>query len=143
MPTVLRRGHPSRSRQAGPILVVEDDRAIRAFVCMVLESEGHAVVAAADGAAALEAVRDLLPAVILLDMRMPIMDGWAFAQAYRQEPPPHAPIIACTAMIDADICAAEIGAEASLGKPFDGRTLLATVSPYVERTRRRRAGGRS
>ena len=115
----------------GPILVVDDDEGIREFVSLVLADEGYEVVTAPHGAAALEFVARRVPAVILLDMRMPVMDGWQFAQAYRQRPGPHAPIIVVTAARDAGERAAEIGAEGVLAKPFRLADLLAVVEGHA------------
>src|SRR5919199_497806 len=79
------------------VLVVEDDESIRECVQVVLEDEGYDVIEASDGAAALALLDTVWPDVILLDMLMPGMDGWAFAVAYRQRPGPHAPIVVITA----------------------------------------------
>jgi CheY-like chemotaxis protein len=117
--------------EVGQILVVDDDEGIREFVELALSDEGYQVATASHGAAALEFLVDQLPAVILLDMRMPIMDGWAFARAYRQRPGPHAPIIVVTAAREAADRAKEIGAEGVLSKPFFLAELLAAVEPYA------------
>jgi CheY-like chemotaxis protein len=115
------------------ILVVDDDTSIRSFVEMALDGEGYAVSTATNGAQAL-AVTDLMqPDLILLDMRMPIMDGWTFARRYRGKPPPHAPIVVITAATDAGERAAEIQADGYLGKPFDLDELLGLVSRYTSR----------
>ena len=116
---------------SGPILVVDDDEGIREFVSLVLEDEGYEVVTAPHGAAALEFVARRVPAVILLDMRMPVMDGWQFAQAYRQRPGPHAPIIVVTAAPDAGERAVQIGAAGVLAKPFHLAELLTLVEGYA------------
>ena len=71
------------------------------------------------------------PRLILLDMRMPVMDGWSFAAAYQALPGHHAPICVMTAAPDAAAHAAEIGAAAVLSKPFELDTLLATVAQYL------------
>ena len=118
---------------ARPILVV-DDEPLRRLLCWTLTDEGYAVTAAPDGAAALALVHAVPPGLILLDMRMPVMDGWAFARRYRARPGPHAPIICVTAAADAAAVAArgaQIGAVASLGKPFDLDELLALVRRYL------------
>ena len=73
-----------------PILVVDDDEAILSAVESTLADEGYPVVTAPDGAAALDVVERQQPTAILLDMKMPVMDGWAFARAYRQQPGPRA-----------------------------------------------------
>ena len=67
---------------ARPILVVDDDPEILAMLRDFLESEGLAVRTAANGAEALEALDEVMPALILLDMRMPVLDGWAFAKRF-------------------------------------------------------------
>jgi CheY-like chemotaxis protein len=86
---------------------------------MAASAIGYGVVSVGDGAAALECLATSQPAVILLDMRMPTMDGWAFAQAYEHLPEPHAPVIVMTAAHDAAMRAAEINAAAYLAKPFN------------------------
>ena len=113
------------------VLVVDDDEGIRDLVAVVLADQGYEVSVAEHGAAALDLLRKERPAAILLDMRMPVMDGWAFAAAYRQLPAPHAPIIVLTAARDAAQRAAEIGADAALGKPFTVAELAACVAQYA------------
>src|SRR5688500_15417693 len=100
-----------------PVLVVDDEDPIRGFVVLTLAQEGYAVVEASDGATALARIYEAAPSLILLDMRMPGMDGWEFARRYRALPAPHAPIICLTAAAtEADAVArgAQIGAAASL-----------------------------
>ena len=65
-----------------------------------------------------------MPDLIVLDMRMPIMDGWEFARRYRELPGPHAPIIVFTAARDAGERASEIAADAYLSKPVSLDDLL-------------------
>jgi CheY-like chemotaxis protein len=113
------------------VLVVDDDEGIRELVAMALSSAGYEVMCAADGAVALELLTTSRPAVILLDMLMPKVDGWKFAQLYEQRPGPHAPIIVLTAAHDANARAAEIKAAASLTKPFRLDALFACVEQYA------------
>jgi two-component system chemotaxis response regulator CheY len=113
------------------ILVVEDDDSIRDLVDLVLSGAGYEVLTATDGAAALQVVRTARPDLVLLDMRMPIMDGWEFARRYRARPEPHAPIVVLTAARDAAVRAAEIHANGYLGKPFDVDELLLLVSRHA------------
>jgi urea transport system substrate-binding protein len=117
------------------ILVVDDDTSIRSFVEMALDSVGYAVSTAGNGSEALEVTDQVQPDLILLDMRMPVMDGWTFAKKYRQQDGPHAPIVVITAATDAGQRAAEIEADGFLGKPFDLDDLLKLVSRYTSRTR--------
>lgn len=113
------------------VLVVEDDEGIREFVETALSDEGYEVMTAPHGAAALGLLEQRPPAIILLDMRMPVMDGWQFAQAYRAQPGPHAPIIVVTAAREATERAAQIGAEGVLPKPFHLAELLEVVEAHV------------
>jgi CheY-like chemotaxis protein len=113
------------------ILVVEDDDSIRDLVDIVLSSAGYEVLTASDGAVALQVVGSVHPDLVLLDMRMPVMDGWEFARQYRAGPEPHAPIVVLTAARDAAERAAEIHANGYLGKPFEVPDLLAMVSRYA------------
>lgn len=112
---------------AEPILLVDDDPAIREFVALVLEDEGYTVVGAPNGLDALRRIEHQAPALILLDMHMPLMNGWDFAEAYRTGPPPHAPIIVMTAGHSAHDAAADIQASGVLPKPFDIDELIALV----------------
>jgi CheY-like chemotaxis protein len=112
--------------QERPILVVEDDEPIRSTVESVLADASYLVVTAPNGAAALDLAERQPPALILLDMNMPVMDGWAFARVYRERPGPRAPIVVMTA-VDAGRRAADVDAEAYLGKPFELAELLSLV----------------
>ncbi|HEV2122377.1 MAG TPA: response regulator, partial [Chloroflexota bacterium] len=98
---------------------------------LALSEEGYEVVTAPDGAVALERVQEYPPGVILLDMRMPVLDGWAFAQAYRQLPGPHAPIVVVSAELSEGAAAAAIGADAFVPKPFDLNEITQVVQQYV------------
>jgi CheY-like chemotaxis protein len=111
--------------------VVEDEAEIRDFVAMVLNSEGYRVTTAPNGAAALAEVGREPYDLILLDMRMPVMDGWSFARAYREARGPHAPIVVLTAARDAAERADQIHAEGFLGKPFDLDDLLSMVAQHA------------
>lgn len=113
------------------VLVVDDEEGIREVVDMILSAEGYEVVAAADGAAALAAAGERPPDVVLLDMRMPGMDGWQFAEAYRQAPGRHAPIVVMTAAQDAASRASEVAADGCLAKPFDLDELVRTVERFA------------
>ena len=112
-----------------PVLVVDDDPAIRAAVRDVLEQEGIPVETAVDGSDALAKVQERLPRLVLLDMRMPGMDGWGFARALRQlelEPP----VVVMTAAADARRWADEIGAVGVVPKPFGASELIGAIQRY-------------
>ncbi len=110
------------------MLVVDDDPDILEVICDILEGEGYRVSRARHGLEALDRVAQERPAVILLDLMMPVMDGVDFATRLRaRETDWAAPIV----VISADgnpRRAASIGASAYLAKPFDIETLLGQVA---------------
>ena len=67
------------------VLIVEDDRNIAELLQMYLEKEGYAVTVAGDGGKGLEKFRAIKPDLVLLDVMMPVMDGWAVCKAIRAE----------------------------------------------------------
>ena len=108
------------------VLVVEDDRFIRESVSAALDAWGYTVTTAADGAEALDLVASAPPALVILDMHMPVLDGWAFARAVHDQGLP-IPILAMTAAGNAADIAQGIGAAGWLGKPFSIKTLISEV----------------
>ncbi|HKY52507.1 MAG TPA: response regulator [Candidatus Limnocylindria bacterium] len=118
------------------VLVVDDDTSILDTVTAILSGEGYDVVSAASGEEALAAVARKQPVVILLDMRMPVMDGWAVARALRSQGL-SVPIVVMTAAESAKRWADEVGAEGYLAKPFGLDELLTIVQRF------RSPGGRS
>lgn len=118
----------------GRVLVVDDELDICDLIETALTEEGYSVLTAANGAAALQALAgppSFAPDVILLDLRMPVLDGWAFAQTYRALPGPHVPIVALTATLDPADSASQIGADDVLAKPFELSELLRVVSRFA------------
>ena len=119
------------------ILVVDDDPAIAGTVCDLLEMEGYQTGSAGHGLAALDLCAQREPDAIVLDMRMPLMDGWEFARRYRTVSRRPAPIICMTAARDAAQWAAQIQADAHVAKPFDVEALLNTVEEVLGSARSR------
>jgi DNA-binding response OmpR family regulator len=115
------------------VLVVEDDADLLALMEMILVDAGRRVRTAAEGRAALARVAEEMPGLILLDMRMPGMNGWEFAREFRARHGRAAPIVVVTAAENARRRAREIGAEAWLAKPFDLDEVLAIVSRFLDR----------
>ena len=113
-----------------PILVIDDDPAIRATVAEILTSEGYTVATATNGADGLQSLERIHPALVLLDMRMPMLDGWGFARALRARGI-RIPILVMTAAQDARRWAREIDAEGFVAKPFDLLDLLDAVGRFV------------
>lgn len=109
------------------VLVVDDDPDILDAICDILEVEHYRVSRARNGVEALECVEAERPAVILLDLMMPVMDGVTFAHELRERPAvSDVPIL----VISADgnpARAASVGARGYLAKPFDIDTLLGYV----------------
>lgn len=117
------------------ILVVDDEDPIREFVSQVLIEENYAVTTAHNGAQALELINQgYRPKLILLDMRMPIMNGWDFTKAYRQLPITQVPIVVMTAATDASAFASDVKADSFLAKPFNLDDLLEKVSRFTDNT---------
>jgi CheY-like chemotaxis protein len=113
-----------------PILVIDDDPAILSTVTDILEFEGYQVEQARNGVEGLAHVASGLPRLVLLDMRMPVLDGWGFAGALRARGI-HLPILVMTAAQDARRWAQEIGADGYIAKPFDVPALLLAVEGLV------------
>jgi CheY-like chemotaxis protein len=109
-----------------PILVVDDDPTILATVSETLDMEGYPVVTATNGREALEAVERDSPTIVLLDMRMPVLDGWGFMRVARERHM-NLKVVVMTAAADARRWAAEIGAQGVLAKPFELDELIAAV----------------
>jgi CheY-like chemotaxis protein len=108
------------------VLVVDDEPDIRATVSAMLETEGYAVDLAANGADALVTLEASQPDLILLDMRMPVLDGWGFAAELRRRGH-QVPIVVMTAARDAARWADEIAADGFVAKPFRYDDLIGAV----------------
>ena len=119
-------------KSTGGILVVDDDPDMRDFLQLVLTSMGFEVASAANGQEALDVIKDHAPDLILLDMKMPVMNGWEFCRALegRGACPP---IVVITAAPDPAARAAEVHADGWLGKPFEYADLEATVRRFAAR----------
>ena len=115
------------------VLVIDDDDALCEVLRDHLSAEGYAVATVSQGAAALELVREHQPAVILLDLRMPIMDGWSFAEQYRRVSQSPAAIILISSARDLAGVSRSIGAASHLQKPFDLASVTMLVTDAVRR----------
>ena len=114
------------------ILVIDDDPAILTTVAEILHDEGYIVRQAGNGLEGLAALEQRPPALILLDMRMPVLDGWGFMRALRERKL-EVPLVVMTAAQDARRWAQEVGATGFLAKPFDLLELLAVVEQHAPR----------
>jgi two-component system chemotaxis response regulator CheY len=96
---------------------------ILSAVTEILEFEGYAVERATNGAEGLAVIARVRPALILLDMRMPVLNGWEFAHALNEQGL-KIPTLVMTAAQDARRWAREIGADGYIAKPFQITDLL-------------------
>jgi CheY-like chemotaxis protein len=111
------------------ILVVDDDPDILEALSEILEAEGFEIRRARNGKEALERLEPDSPQLILLDLMMPVMDGWEFAQRMRQKPAAISsiPLIVLSADRNVGNKATDIGAVGYLAKPFELNDLLEMV----------------
>ena len=119
---------------ATTVLVVEDDRNIAELLQLYLEKEGYAVTIAGDGGQGMEKFRTIQPDLVLLDVMMPVMDGWAVCNAIRAES--QTPIIMLTAKGETSdkVQGLKAGADDYITKPFEMREVLARIEAVLRRT---------
>ena len=119
---------------ATTILLIEDDRNISELLQLYLNKEGYRVTAAYDGKQGLEMFRTLQPDLILLDVMMPVMNGWDTCRAIRAES--QVPIIMLTAKSETDdkVMGLKSGADDYITKPFEMREVLARIEAILRRT---------
>lgn len=121
------------ARDAATILVVEDDEPIRLALRELLEVEGYEVVLACDGAQALQRIARELPALVVTDLQMPVLDGAQLCARLRGERrTAEIPIVVLTAAHRLDGVRERV--DAVLRKPFDIDVLLATVAQFIRPT---------
>jgi CheY-like chemotaxis protein len=110
------------------VLVVEDEAGIREVLAAALADEGYEVRAAGDGRAGLAVLHAWLPHVILLDLMMPVMDGWAFrAEQCRLDAARHIPVIVLSGARDVPASTDQLGVAGAIPKPFDLDVVLDRV----------------
>ena len=117
------------------VLIVDDDPDSRALLEITLTSAGHSVATAANGAEALVAAKNLRPRVILLDLAMPVMDGFAFRAAQLQDRDiATIPVICVSGRHDASRAARELKLDACVSKPFCLDEIVQRVAEVVARS---------
>ena len=116
------------------ILVIEDNEQNLYLTTFILEKRGHQVIAARDGSQGIELAQALRPALILLDIQLPVMDGYAVAEALRSSPAlAHIPIVAVTSYAmpgDRERCL-ESGCDGYSEKPIDPTTFADEVAGFL------------
>ena len=115
------------------ILVVEDDRNISDLIRMYMEKEGFEVRSAYDGGKAIEEFEKQAPDLVLLDIMLPVMDGWAVCRKIRETS--KVPIIMLTAKgeVNDRITGLEMGADDYIVKPFEMKELSARIKAVLRR----------
>ena len=115
------------------VLIVEDDRNIAELLQLYLEKEGYAVAVANDGGQGLSKFRAIKPDLVLLDVMMPVMDGWSVCKAIRNES--QTPVIMLTAKGETDdkVTGLKIGADDYITKPFEMKEVLARIEAVLRR----------
>ena len=118
---------------AHTVLIVEDDPNIADLLHLYLEKDGYTTEIAPDGGKAVEKFRQIQPDLVLLDVMLPVMDGWEVLRTIRQES--KTPVIMLTAKgeIEDRIIGLELGADDYLIKPFSPRELVARVRALFRR----------
>jgi CheY-like chemotaxis protein len=117
----------------GVVLVVDDDSATRELLARFLERDGFRVAAAAGGREGLEMARSLAPRVILLDVTMPRMDGWAVLRAIRGDAALHDTPVIMVTVLDEQTRAYALGATDYLKKPVDWDELHRVMAQFHPR----------
>ncbi|HLZ27829.1 MAG TPA: response regulator [Chloroflexota bacterium] len=115
------------------VLIVEDEEPIRAVITDVLRDRGFQAVPAANGAEALELLDTVRPDVVVLDLLMPVMHGWAFMESYFQRVDGRPiPIVVVSVNPALPRSFNRLGVKNIVAKPFDVDALLAAVEQAVE-----------
>jgi two-component system, NtrC family, response regulator len=116
------------------LLVVDDEPAIGRLIALMLARSGILVQFAASGYEALTLIRTAPPALVLLDLNMPVMDGEAFLDEYEHLPAPRPPVVLFTAMREDAIQRVSSRVAAVLQKPVVKERLLQTIRQYWQPT---------
>lgn len=118
----------------GPVLVVEDDSKTSSLISLYLQREGYATAVAFDGVEALELVRRQNPAIVVLDLMLPKLDGWEVCRRIRQFS--DVPILMLTARGEEfdRVLGLTMGADDYIVKPFSPRELIARIKAVLRRT---------
>ena len=116
------------------VLLVEDDRPLRTTVATVAQAAGYAVTAVADGASAINAIEEGGFDIVLLDLGLPVMDGWAVLDRLREQAAPSVIVISARGESSDKVRALDAGADDYLAKPFGSDELLARIRAVLRRS---------
>ena len=119
---------------ATKVLIIEDDNNIADLLRLYLEKENYEVAIASDGGKGVETFRRFQPDLVLLDLMLPVLDGWGVCRAIRAES--KTPIIMLTAKSETEdkITGLKQGADDYITKPFEMRELLARIEAVLRRS---------
>ena len=118
------------TKTTSSVLVVDDEPQVVWMLQFSLEAEGYRTLSARDGRAALDEVREHHPSVVLLDIMMPVMDGWAFLEELQTLPAGERPrviVVSARSSLRDRAKAAELGADAFVAKPFNVDDLMVVL----------------
>ena len=118
------------------VLVVEDDKNIQELLRLYLEKEGYAVTVAGDGGQGLAKFRAIKPDLVLLDVMMPVMDGWAVCKAIRAESNTSVIMLTAKSETDDKVAGLKSGADDYITKPFEMTEVLARIEAVLRRSDR-------
>ena len=119
------------------VLIVEDDKNIAELLQLYLEKQGYAVTVAADGGQGLTKFRSIQPDLVLLDVMMPVMDGWAVCRTIRSESDTPVIMLTAKAELDDKVAGLRSGADDYITKPFEMREVLARIEAVLRRSDRK------
>lgn len=116
------------------VLIIEDDKNIAELLQLYLEKEGYAVTVAGDGGKGLEKFRAIKPDLVLLDLMLPVMDGWSVCRLIRAES--QVPVIMLTAKGETmdKVTGLKSGADDYVTKPFEMKEVLARIEAVLRRS---------
>src|ERR1700730_17759570 len=124
---------PPVRTEAPVVLIVEDEEPIRDVITDVLEERGFQVLPAANGAEALELLDTVRPDVMVLDLLMPVMHGWAFMESYIERTDGHPiPIVVVSVNPVLPRSFDRLGVRRIVSKPFDVDALVDAVEEAVQ-----------
>jgi DNA-binding response OmpR family regulator len=111
------------------VMVVDDDPALARMLRILFQSEGYDVVMAHDGQQALDRLSAGAPALVILDLQMPVLDGRGFFREFRRRGY-DSPVLLLSAY-NSEAAREELGAEAAFGKPCDPETVAAKAKQLI------------
>ena len=119
---------------AKSVLIIEDDRNIADLLRLYLEKEGYEVALAYDGGKGVERFREMQPSLVLLDLMLPVLNGWGVCRTIRSES--DIPIIMLTAKGETTdkVTGLKLGADDYITKPFEMKEVLARIEAVLRRS---------